>query len=288
MAKEYQLIDSVAYPPSMKLPKDPLLSKVFGDIKFEGETVEQMVARMDECAIQASIITVNAATREPFQPYRVGQKIDDAALDAACKDVADMMARYPGRFFGCVAVDPTGMMKSVRRLERAVREYGFNVCFILPAGIGLPPNHACYFPIYAKCVELGIPIRMNVGLPAFQGAGWVQHPMYLDEVLLAFPELTVVGAHVGHPWHVECVALAQKYPNFYLLTSGWVPKRVPQEFWQFANSRGANKLMWASDYPLLPMERTAREGWEVPLKEEVKRRYLRENAIEVFKLNLPT
>ena len=61
MAREYQLIDSVAYPPSMKLPKDPLLSKVFGDTKFEGETVEQMVARMDECAIQASIITVNAA-----------------------------------------------------------------------------------------------------------------------------------------------------------------------------------------------------------------------------------
>ncbi|HKD69698.1 MAG TPA: amidohydrolase family protein [Candidatus Binataceae bacterium] len=270
----------------MKLPKDPLLSKVFGDVKFEGETVEQMVARMDECAIQASIITVNAASREPFQPYRVGQKIDDAALDAACKDVADMMARYPGRFFGCVAVDPTGMMKSVRRLERVVREYGFNVCFILPAGIGLPPNHACYFPIYAKCVELGIPVRMNVGLPAFQGAGWVQHPMHLDEVLLAFPELTVVGAHVGHPWHVECVALLQKYPNFYLLTSGWVPKRVPQELWQFANTRGANKLMWASDYPLLPMERTAMEGWEVPLKEEVKRRYLRENAIETFKLKL--
>jgi uncharacterized protein len=202
--------------------------------------------------------------------------------------VADMRARYPGRFFGCVAVDPTGMMKAVGRLERAVREYGFNVCFILPAAIGLPPNHVCYFPIYAKCVELGIPVRMNVGLPAFQGAGWVQHPMYLDEVLLAFPELTVVGAHVGHPWHVECVALLQKYPNFYLLTSGWVPKRVPQELWQFANTRGANKLMWASDYPLLPMERCAREGWEVPLKEEVKRRYLRENAIEVFKLKLPS
>ena len=67
-----------------------------------------------------------------------------------------------------------------------------------------------------------------------------------------------------------------------------MPKRVPQELWQFANSRGANKLMWASDYPLLPMERTAREGWEVPLKEEVKRRYLRDNAIEVFKLNLPS
>ena len=199
MAREYKLIDSVAYPPSMKIPKDPLLSKVFGDTKFEGETVEQMVARMDECAIEASIITVNAATREPFQPYRVGQKIDDTALDAACKDVADMMARYPGRFFGCVAVDPTGMMKAVRRARAGGPRIRIHVCFILPAAIGLPPNHACYFPIYAKCVELGIPVRMNVGLPAFQGAGWVQHPMHLDEVLLAFPELTVVGAMSAIP-----------------------------------------------------------------------------------------
>jgi uncharacterized protein len=286
MARDYKLIDPVAYPPNMKLPKDPLVSNVFGSTTFEGETVEQMVAKMDECSIEASIITVSTPPG-PFHPYRVGQKIDDAAFDTACKNVADMMARYPGRLFGCIAIDPTGMMKSVRQLERAVRDYGFSVCFILPARVGLPPNHACYFPIYAKCVELGIPIRMNVGLAIFQGVGWVQQPIHLDEVLLAFPELTVVGAHVGAPWHLECIALLQKHTNFYLLTSGWVPKRVPQELWPFANTRGANKLMWASDYPLLPMDRCAREGWEVPLKEEVKRRYLRENAIEVFKLKLP-
>ena len=213
MAREYKLIDSVAYPPSMKLPKDPLLSKVFGDTKFEGETVEQMVARMDECAIQASIITVNAATREPFQPYRVGQKIDDAALDAACKEVADIMTRFPGRFFGCAAIDPTGMMKAVRRLERAVREYGFNVCWMMPALIGLPPNHACYFPIYANAWNWGSRSKSILGSPLFRAPGGVQHPMHLDEVLLAFPELTVVGAHVGHPWHLESVALLQKYPE---------------------------------------------------------------------------
>ena len=128
-----------------------------------------MVARMDECAIQASIITVNAASREPFQPYRVGQKIDDAALDAACKDVADMMARYPGRFFGCVAVDPTGMMKAVRRLERAVREYGFNVCFILPAAIGSAALLCVISRYQRKVRESGIPIRMNVWAPRFPG-----------------------------------------------------------------------------------------------------------------------
>ena len=90
---------------------------------------------------------------------------------------------------------------------------------------------------------------------------------------------------MGHPWHLETVALLQKFPNFYMITSGFAPKHVPQELWQFANSRGAHKVLWSSDYPILPMQRCATEGHAVPLKEEVKRRYLRDNAIEVFKLD---
>jgi predicted TIM-barrel fold metal-dependent hydrolase len=175
-------------------------------------------------------------------------------------------------------------MGAVRRLEKAVREYGFSGAYIMPSMIGLPPNHACYFPVYAKCVELGLPIKINVGVPGPLRPAALQHPMLLDEVLLAFPELTVVGVHLGHPWQREVVALLQKYPNFYLATSAWSPKYVPQEIWDFANtSRGINKVMWATDYPLLSVERCVREGWEVPLKDEAKRRYLRDNALEVFK-----
>ena len=86
------------------------------------------------------------------------------------------------------------------------------------------------------------------------------------------------------PRQREVVALLQKYPNFYLATSAWSPRHVPQEIWDFANtSRGIGKVMWATDYPLLSVERCVREGLEVPLKEEARRRYLRDNAMEVFK-----
>jgi uncharacterized protein len=155
----------------------------------------------------------------------------------------------------------------------------------MPSLVGLPPNHACYFPIYAKCVELGIPIKINVGLPGPLRPASMQHPMALDEVLLAFPELMVVGCHLGHPWISEIVALLQKHRNFYLITSAWAPRYIPAELWNLANKRGPDRLMWASDHPLISLERCAVEGWEVPLNDDARRGYLRENVLKVFKFD---
>ena len=127
-------------------------------------------------------------------------------------------------------------------------------------------------------------MKINVGAPGPLRFGEPQRPWYLDEVLIAFPELTVVGTHVGHPWQMETVGLLQKHSNFYLITSGFAPKHVPEEIWKFANARGAHKIMWSSDYPILPMQRCADEGWALELKDNVRRGYLRNNALEVFKL----
>src|SRR5260370_1092127 len=149
---------------------------------------------------------------------------------------------------------------------------------------GRRPNKASTSPISAKCWELARPIKINVGLPGPMRPAAIQHPLMLDEVMLAFPELTVIGVHLGHPWQREVIALLQKYPNFYLVISAWAPKYVPQEIWDVANTRrGINKIMWATDYPAMSVERCVREGWEVPLKEEARRRYLRDNALEVFR-----
>ncbi len=109
-----------------------------------------------------------------------------------------------------------------------------------------------------------------------------QQQMALDEVLLAFPELIVVACPLEHRWQGEVVALMQKHRNLYLITSAWAPKHVPAELWQLANKRGPDKLMWASDHPLISLELCAREGWEVPLTDLAEHGYLRDNALKVF------
>jgi predicted TIM-barrel fold metal-dependent hydrolase len=292
MAGKYRLVDAMTGMPSPPRPQeqarklDPNIARWFKGSKAmtEGATLDDMVAAMDAGDVEFAHVTAAIMGRVSGPTYGVGQDVPDPLFESLCRRAAELMQRFPGRFKACVGLDPTRVMGAVRRLEKAVNEYGFSGAYIMPSMIGLPPNHASYFPIYAKCVEMGLPIEINVGVPGPLRPAAMQSPMLLDEVLLAFPELTVIGVHLGHPWMREVTALLQKYPNFYLATSAWAPKHVPQEIWDFANtSRGINKIMWATDYPLLTVERCVREGWEVPLKEEAKRRYLRDNALEVFK-----
>lgn len=290
MAGTYRLVDAMTgmpSPPRQQARKlDPNIQRWFKESKAmtEGATLDEMVADMDAGDVEFAHVTAAIMGRVSGPTYGVGQDIPDQLFEALCRRPAELMRRFPGRFKASVGLDPTRMTEAVRRLEKAVREYGFSGAYIMPSMIGLPPNHASYFPIYAKCVELGLPIKINVGLPGPIRPAAIQHPMALDEVMLAFPELTVVGVHLGHPWQREVIALLQKYPNFYLVISAWAPKYVPQEIWDFANTRrGINKIMWATDYPAMSVERCVREGWEVPLKDEARRRYLRDNALEVFR-----
>ena len=289
MAEQYKLIDPFVGPPPKEPNKsqDPNIARWFRNSKalMEGATIEQMVADMDESQIEAAIMTATGQPELPTGPYSVGQRIDDERFNAACKEVADIIKRYPKRFYGCAAIDPTGMMKAVRQVERALPRIWIPLD-LDDARAGRPAAQ----PRLLLSDLRQMHGTRDGGQNQLRGSGSAAPGRAATSTAagrgaLAFPELTVVGAHVGHPWHLETVALLQKFPNFYMITSGFAPKHVPQELWQFANSRGAHKVLWSSDYPILPMQRCATEGHAVPLKDEVKRRYLRDNAIEVFKLD---
>jgi predicted TIM-barrel fold metal-dependent hydrolase len=106
-----------------------------------------------------------------------------------------------------------------------VTRYNITIAHITPAVVGLAPNHPTYFPIYAKCAELGVTLRVNIAMPGPSHRAALQEPILLDEVLLTFPDLNLVGAHLGHPWIDQVIALLRKYEHFSLMTSGWAPSR---------------------------------------------------------------
>jgi hypothetical protein len=254
----------------------------------EGGTIDELVAMMDSASIEKGLLTArhtwsHSATR-PIGPFSASHGMPDDIFNSFCEEAAAAIEKYKGRFYGAVLIDPNGAMTAVRQLERAVKEYGFVACRLFPASAGIPADDPLYYLIYAKCVELGIPVTVNIGLPGPMRRGRLQDPMLLDEILLTFPELKVIGAHGGHPWILQTVALMQKHPNFYLMTSGWAPKYISDDILHFMNTRGANQVMWATGYPLVSMERSAREAEELPLRDDVKQRYMRDNCIEVFGL----
>jgi predicted TIM-barrel fold metal-dependent hydrolase len=225
---------------------------------FRTYPADEILALMDRLQVERAILTT--AAHRP-----------DAHVLQAAKDHADRFA------LGC-QLDPTRPMKAVQALERFHREHGAVLARITPFAIDVPPNAAIYYPVYAKCSELGLPITINTGIPGPPAPGECQHPMHLDRVCLHFPDLVLVMAHGADPWWGEAIRLLLKYPNLYMMTSAYAPKYLPPELIQFMNTRGSHKILFASDHPVLSFERCLGEACELPLREGVLEKYVRDNA----------
>jgi len=149
----------------------------------------------------------------------------------------------------------------------------------------VPLNDKKMYPIYAKCVELDIPIFVYAGVPGPRIRFEPQEVALLDEVCWFFPELKIITRHGGQPWTDLMVKLLLKWPNLYYSTSAFAPKHYDKAIIEFANTRGADKVIYAGYYPMgLDIDRIFAELPNVPFRDHVWPKFLRENALRVLKL----
>ncbi len=198
------------------------------------------------------------------------------------------LKQHPDRFFGSFEVDPNHGMQGVRELEAAVRELGVKAATAFPAGLTpqVPINDKKFYPLYAKCVELDIPICVCTGVPGPRVPFAPQDTALIDEVCWFFPELRFVMRHGAEPWTELAVKLMLKWPNLYYSTSAFAPKYYPDDIVYFANTRGADKVIYAGYFPMgLTLDRIFTEMPNVPFRDHVWPKFLRENAVRVFKLD---
>jgi len=249
-----------------------------------GVTTEHWVNKMTAAGIERGLLnfSLTQGMNQPTIPTTAPTTLDD--FRAKCEEVAAICKAYPGRVFGTCNIDPNHRMNAVRMVEIAVKEYDFRAVRMMGALTNLAPNDPLCFPIYTKCIELDIPIVINVGFPGPLRYAKYQRPIDLDDVCVTYPELTVVATHIGHPWHLETVALLQKHANFRLMTSGFVPKYIPEEVIYTLNTRAQHKVMFSADYPIQDFQRCVDEALKLPLRPGVLRRYMRENALETFRM----
>ena len=147
-------------------------------------------------------------------------------------------------------------MGAVRELRRCVRDLGFKGLRVIPWLWGLPPDDRRYYPLYAECVELGVPFCLQVGHTGPLRSSEPGRPIpYLDNVALDFPELVIVGGHIGYPWTEEMVALARKYPNVYIDTSAYTSRRYPPELVRYLRADGRKKVLFGSNFPMIAPEK---------------------------------
>ncbi len=200
-------------------------------------------------------------------------------------EVAAMIREHRGQFRGLASVDLFQPMAAVRELRRCVRELGFCGLRIVPWLWGLPPDDRRYYPLYAECIELDVPFCLQVGHTGPLMTSEPGRPIpYLENVALEFPELRIVAGHIGAPWTQEIISLATRFPNLYIDTSAYKAKRFPSDFVEFMRGRGAKKVMFGSNYPMLTPA-ACMEGLEsLGLSSEAMELYLHGNARKVFKL----
>lgn len=255
------------------------VGKVKGKHDAGGISLESMIEGMDEAGIEMGFLVAAKSGRVGLPGcYHMPPEV-----------VADAIEKYPTRFRGLIGIDPFMGMDGVRAMEDAVTNMGFVGAHLYPHWFDLEPNQAKYYPFYAKCIELDIPIQMQVGQSLIYSKEHrtrsVGRPILLDEIACDLPELKLIGTHVGIPWANEMIAMAWKHDNIYIATDAHSPKYWPQDLVKYINSYGQNKVIFGTDFPVLRFKRTRDEVEAFNLKPEVQKKFLRDNAARLYKLD---
>ena len=223
-------------------------------------------------------------TLHEMDRYGIETGLIGVAGDVSRKALKD----HPGRFVPQGSVDPNKGMDGIRDMVRQHEEFGvrsfgaFNAGYNPQVGISDP----LMYPIYAKCVELDVPIFSCAGVPGPRFPMWPQEVKLIDQVMYDFPELVFVTRHGCEPWEDLAIKLMLKWPNLYYSTSAFAPKHYPESIIRYANSRGADKIIYAGYFPMgLSVERIMSDMQHVPFKDEVWPKFLRDNARKVLKLD---
>jgi uncharacterized protein len=207
-------------------------------------------------------------------------------LDATDDRAQRFAAAEPERFaLGVGGLKLLRPMKALRALESFVRDHPVAYATVGPSfwGDGMyPPSDAVYYPLYTKCCELDLPLCMNTGIPGPPIPGEVQNPIHLDRVCVRFPELKLCMIHGADPWWDTAIRLMLKYRNLRLMTSAWSPKRLPETLLHFMRTRGKDRILFASDYPVLSFARCLGEASALDLPPEVLEGWLHGNADAFF------
>ena len=256
-------------------PEQNQVTKWWG-LNVEGRTPEEFIADMDKNGIDKVMIPtgkIKSYTRQVLQ------------WNFQTEFIYDMIKDNPTRLYGLHGINAEERMDGVRELERAVKEFGFVGAHLHTYGFGLPVNDKRYFPFYAKCVELDVPVIMQIGHSAEAMPSEMGRPILLDDIALYFPELRIVAAHTGWPWVEELIAMSWKHPNIFIGTTAHGPKYWDKSLVAYMNTkgRGLGKVLFGTDYPVLNWPTCLKQIEELGLKPEAKEQLLYGAGQRVFK-----
>jgi uncharacterized protein len=245
--------------------------------RLQGVTLEEHVAAMQQAGIGRALLIA----------AKLGYRGLEDSWELANADVADAVQRHPDAFRGLVGINPEDGIAGVRELKRWVGQ-GFVGAHLYPHWFALRPDDRRFYPYYAACCELDVPIQMQVGrcqrYSKDRPMRNVGFPDALDTIACDFPELKLIGIHVGWPWTREMIAVADRHENVMIGTDAYGPKYLDPELIEFINGRGRDKVLFGTDWPVIDFERAVRELLERGIDADSLGPLFSENTLRVYPL----
>jgi len=248
-----------------------LSQKGFGEIEgFFGNTVAggmtnlDLLGEMDRLGVDRAVLSCE--------------------LTSAEEETFSFVAEHRDRFLLAASVDHPGRpRRQSMEIRSRVSDGTLDMVRVSPLVHQYPLNHALYYPVYATCEELGVPVSINIGIPGPRVRSRCQDPVLLEDVLIDFPGLVVVGAHMGHPYEELLIEYLLKWPNLYLSNSAYLATYMHPALVKFMGSRrGKGRVLFASDHPFLPMERALQAARALPLEGAAMDEFLGGAAARIF------
>ncbi|GKX32698.1 MAG: amidohydrolase [Rhizobiaceae bacterium MnEN-MB40S] len=266
--KELKLYDVLGIDRDSMLPVDP----------------EGYIAKMDENGVAMAGLIANV----------VQNGVHGELLATHVDEVYPVLQKYPDRFFGWCGINPLGGMDTLRYIEYAVKELGFKGVHVYPHWFGVPINDRTYWPIYAKCCELDVPITLQVGRQSPRSGGKLcGRPVWIEDAAFEFPELKLIGLHIGIPFDFEMTSAAMSYENVFIIADAHPPSSWSPHFVDYlsrpslANKDGIKKVMWGTDWPVQELGQSISEVRALDISEEAMEGLLGANAVRILNLDVP-
>lgn len=248
--------------------------ELFGADLATGATVEGLIEAMDSAGIDLGVLT--SGLSDPERAHRAG--------GYSAEDFVAIAEEHPGRFLVAATVDKaTRPGRNCARIRELARHEAVAMVRVTPLVEQYELNHRLYYPVYATCEELGLPVSINIGVPGPQVRSRCQDPVLLEDVLIDFPDLTVVGAHMGHPYEALLIQYMLKWPRLHLMTSAYLATYMDPALVRFMDSsRGRGRVLFASDHPVIPAGKALTAARKLPLSSEGMELFLGDAAHRIL------
>jgi uncharacterized protein len=230
---------------------------LFGEGVRSGTGAEELIDLMDSLDVETSVLTAGLSAETGTESFL---------------DVADA---FPGRFLVAGMITQAAAETNAERVRELAKHERFAMVRVAPLVEQIPLNDRVYYPVYAACEELQIPVGINIGIPGPPVGSRCQDPVLLEDVLIDFPSLVVIGSHMGHPYEAVLITYMMKWPNLYLSNSAYLAKYMDPALVTFMNSsRGRGRVLFGSDHPILPLARAIAAARDLPLSAEAMDAFL--------------